>query len=219
MDIDIALDDVTSDINTNNRKLRRYFTRGDLTFNSGGRLFGGFWLEMSKKNRRDYLWLGDEQTCTLDFNNLGPTILYGLAKSTPPEGDAYRVSGFERYRSGIKLVFNCMTFTDAPLKRFPKGVKKEFEQEHRFHWVVHAIKKKHKPIFHLLNSQVGHHIQKIESDIIVICMLMAQKQDIPALPVHDALIFPRSKKEEGIRIMETAFKTLVGVQGQVKEEI
>ena len=219
MDIDIALNDVTSDINTNNRKLRRYFTRGDLTFNSGGRLFGGFWLEMSKKNRRDYLWLGDEQTCTLDFNNLGPTILYGLAKSTPPEGDAYRVSGFERYRSGIKLVFNCMTFTDAPLKRFPKGVKKEFEQEHRFHWVVHAIKKKHKPIFHLLNSQVGHHIQKIESDIIVKCMLIAQKQDIPALPVHDALIFPRSKKEEGIRIMETAFKTLVGVQGQVKEEI
>jgi len=81
------------------------------------------------------------------------------------------------------------------------------------------VKKKHKPIFHLLNSQVGHHIQKIESDIIVKCMLMAQKQDIPALPVHDALIFPENKKEEGIRIMETAFKTLVGVQGQVKEEI
>jgi hypothetical protein len=218
MDIDMALDDPTSDINTNNRKLRRYFTRGDLNFNSGGRLFGGFWLEMSKKLRKQILLLNEEFICILDFNNLGPTILYGLAKSTPPEGDAYRVSGFERYRAGIKTVFNCMTFTDAPLSRFPKGVKKEFEQEHRFHWVVNAIEKKHKPIFHLLNSQIGHHIQKIESDIIVKCMLMAQEQDIPALPVHDALIFPESKKEEGIRIMETAFKTLVGIKGQVKEE-
>ena len=103
--------------------------------------------------------------------------------------------------------------------RFPKGVKKEFEREHRFHWVVNAIEEKHKPIFHLLNSQIGHHIQKIESDIIVKCMLMAQEQDIPALPVHDALIFPRSEKEEGIRIMESAFKTLVGIQGQIKEEV
>ena len=111
-----------------------------------------------------------------------------------------------------------MTFTDAPLTRFPKGVKKEFEREHRFHWVVNAIEEKHKPIFHLLNSQVGHYIQKIESDIIVRCMLMAQEKDISALPVHDALIFPEHKKEEGKGIMETAFKTLVGVQGKVKEE-
>ena len=50
-------------------------------------------------------------------------------------------------------------------------------------------------------------------------MLMAQEQDIPALPVHDALIFPESNKEEGIRIMESAFKTLVGIQGQIKEEV
>ena len=44
MEIDAATDEISAEINTNNRKLRRYFTRGDLTFGSGGRLFGGFWF-------------------------------------------------------------------------------------------------------------------------------------------------------------------------------
>ena len=41
--------------------------------------------------------------------------------------------------------------------------------------------------------------------------------DCICLDLEDAV--PENKKEEGIRIMETAFKTLVGIQGQVKEEI
>jgi hypothetical protein len=219
MEIDIAADEISSGININNRKLRRYFTRGDLTFGSGGRLFGGFWLDMSKNDRRDYLWLGDEDICALDFNNLGPTIIYSIAGEIPPEGDAYILPHYERYRSGVKTIFSTMTFTDKPLGRFPKGVKKEFEENHRLHWITTAIEEKHQTIFHLLNSQIGHKIQRIESDIIIKALLMAMDEDIPSLPVHDALIFPKSKKEEGIRIMTTAFKEVTGAEGTLKEEL
>ena len=44
-------------------------------------------------------------------------------------------------------------------------------------------------------------------------------EDIPALPVHDALLFPKNKKEEGIRIMTTAFKEVTGAEGAIKEEL
>ena len=182
-------------------------------------MFGGFWLDMSKNQRRDCLWLGDDQTYTLDFNNLGPTILYSIAGKTPPKGDAYTLPHYERYRSGVKTIFSTMTFTDKPLERFPKGVKKEFEENHRLGWITTAIREKHEPIFHLLNSQIGHKIQRIESDIIVKSLLMAMDEDIPALPVHDALLFPKNKKQEGIRIMTTAFKEVTGAEGTIKEEL
>ena len=44
------------------------------------------------------------------------------------------------------------------------------------------------------------------------------KEDVSCLPVHDALLFPKSKKEEGIRIMSHAFKEITGSEGSIKEE-
>ncbi len=41
---------------------------------------------------------------------------------------------------------------------------------------------------------------------------------ISCLPVHDALLFPKSKKEQGIRIMSHAFKEITGSEGAIKEE-
>ena len=38
-------------------------------------------------------------------------------------------------------------------------------------------------------------------------------------PVHDALLFPKNKKEEGIRILTTAFKEVTGAEGAIKEEL
>ena len=87
------------------------------------------------------------------------------------------------------------------------------------HWITTALEEKHQTIFHLLNSQIGHKIQRIESDIIIKALLMAMDEGIPSLPVHDALIFPKSKKEEGIRIMTTAFKEVTGADGTLKEEL
>lgn len=56
---DIAVDDTGAAIirlhDPAKRKLRRYFTDSDHTFTSGGRLFGGFWQNMTKAERRDLL--------------------------------------------------------------------------------------------------------------------------------------------------------------------
>ncbi len=37
-------------------------------------------------------------------------------------------ASYERYRSGIKKVFNAMTFAEKALTRYPKGVKQMFKE-------------------------------------------------------------------------------------------
>ena len=205
-------------IQIHNRKLRRFFTRGDRSFKSGGRLFGGFWLDMNKAMRRNTIYLDEENTCTLDYKNMAPRILYGLAEAEIDQDDAYTIRGYEAYRSGIKTVFNTMINKNGPLSKFPKGVKKEFERNHTIQWVSDAIRKRHKPIAKFLDTEIGHAIQKIESDIIVKCMLLCKERDIPVLPIHDALLFPFDKETEGREIMKRVFKEYTGIEGIINKE-
>ncbi|MDC0196816.1 hypothetical protein OAJ93_04375, partial [Gammaproteobacteria bacterium] len=104
--------------------------------------------------------------------------------------------------------------------RFPKGMRKVFtDTDHRIGYVLSAIRKKHPAIFELLNSEVGYKIQKAESDILIKAMLLAMRQNVSCLPVHDALLFPHSKKEEGKRILLDAIREITGVEGSVNEEL
>ena len=140
MDIGFESDYTT---NIHNRRLRRVFTRG--SFDSGGRLFGGFWLDIPKKVRNEGLRLNGEAICTLDYSNLSALVLYGIAGKTLPDGDNYKIAQFIRHREGVKTIFNCMTFTDGPLSRFPRNTKKLFERSDRIGDVTKAILKYHQP--------------------------------------------------------------------------
>ena len=51
------------------RSLRRIFTKG--CFDHGGRLFGGFWQELSKTARFDGLVINDEDIVELDYGQMG----------------------------------------------------------------------------------------------------------------------------------------------------
>lgn len=51
-------------VDIKDRYLRRCFNNG--SFSLGGRLFGGFWMSMSKANRRA-IQIQGSQTLTLDF--------------------------------------------------------------------------------------------------------------------------------------------------------
>ena len=109
-----------TDVDLSECRLRRYFTRG--SFESGGRLFGGFWQELKKTQRKNII-IDDEEAVSLDYSQMGPRILYGVCRTRPTTQDCYMVPGYERDRNGIKKVFNAMTFAEKALVRFPKGVK------------------------------------------------------------------------------------------------
>ena len=64
----------------------------------------------------------------------------------------------------------------------------------------------------------GHHIQFLESQIMVRLLLALRRRDITALPVHDAVAVLRSRAEEVRQIMVDQFKAATGVDVLVTED-
>jgi len=216
---DIYFDGVTKDgrlIDEGDRVLRRYFNNG--SFQQGGRLFGGFWQSISKAERASGLTIDGEEVVTLDFEQMAARVLYGLAKVTPPEGDAYDIPGYENCREGVKQVFNSLRFFEKPLFRFPKGTRELFPKGASVREVVAVISQKHEAIAHLFCQGIGFQDMFIESEILVDVLLKLLDQRITALPVHDAVIVAKSKAPLVKEVMLSVFQAHTGVTGAVEEE-
>ena len=64
------------------RQLRRIFTNG--RFDSGGKLFGGFWQDLSKQLRLKELFINGESVVELDYAQMAPRIVYGMKQAKLP---------------------------------------------------------------------------------------------------------------------------------------
>jgi hypothetical protein len=211
-----VLDDGPHDVDDTNRLLRRYFTLGK--FDSGGRLFGGFWQSLPKWQRRKGILIDGEDVATLDYGQMAPRILYGMVGKTPPTADAYNLPGLEAYRPGVKKVMNAVLFADKPLSRFPKTTGALFPREASMGQVIQKLEDLHSPIKHLFFTGIGHRAQFIESEVLVDVLLALKEQGIVALPIHDAVVVPRSSIPLVTKIMALVFKDHTGVDGMVMEE-
>ncbi|WSH72194.1 hypothetical protein U8Q02_01255 [Rhizobium leguminosarum] len=195
------------------RDLRRIFTRG--RFDNGGRLFGGFWQEMSKENRFDRLVIDGEAIVELDYAQMGPRQLYGMAQGVPDASDLYAIPGFEDHRRGIKIVFSAMVFHDKPLTRMPRGSAGKFPRDARICEITEAITRHHPAIADLFFKGAGHYVQFQESQIMVDILLRLKSHAIVALPVHDAILVASSNAMVAKQVMADAFSHHVGLPGLV----
>lgn len=204
------------DVDISNRLLRRHFANN--SFESGGRLFGGFWQHMSKVQRKSNIVIDEESVITLDFSQAAPRIAYGLVGAQPPIGDAYTLPCGKYNRKDIKKIFNAMIYAEEPLKRFPKGTREAFERSTSFTHVQESILNHHQPISDLFGKGIGMQLMFIESQILISALLECQSRGIVALPVHDALIVPFSRKAEVRGIMLDSFMRIAHIEGSVEEE-
>jgi hypothetical protein len=195
------------------RWLVRRFTQGG--FDTGGRLWGGFWGEMKKGSRRSALMIDEEPAVELDFGQAGARILYGLAAQPVPHVDLYAVPGFERRREGVKKAMSAMSFASRRLKKMPKDVKRAFGKSDTMGVVAKAVEAFHWPIAHMFFVGAGHRAQRIESDIMVATLLRLMDQGITALPVHDAVMVSRSAVRPAGQVMLEVFRDLAGVEGKL----
>jgi hypothetical protein len=61
------------------------------------------------------------------------------------------------------------------------------------------------------------HLMFIESRVVITTMLrLAREHNIPAVPVHDSLIVPRSKEAIAERIFDEQFTAIIGVKPTLK---
>lgn len=198
---------------TSERALRRIFTQGD--FSSGGRLFGGFWQAMGKDDRFDRLVIDSEAIVELDYAQMGPRQLYGMAGAEPEMDDLYAIPGFEEHRKGIKIVFSAMVFRDKPLSRLPRGAAGRFRKGARIGDITEAIMRYHPAITDLFFTGAGHYVQFQESEIMVDILLSLKSHGIVALPVHDAILVAASNADAAGHVMVDIFARHVGFPGLV----
>lgn len=198
------------------RRLRRIFTQA--RFTSGGRMFGGFWQQLRKHERRQGLKIGGEKAVELDYGQVGARILYGMAGHLPATGDLYSMAGYNQRRDGIKKVMSAMIFAEARPDRFPKGTKTLFRKTDKIGEVVDAIEAKHPLIKDHFHRGLGHDAQFIESSILVDVLLSLSAKGIVALPIHDAVMVPSSKVLVTKEVMLTVFKAHAHVEGTVTVE-
>lgn len=201
-------------VDTNKRQMRRVFTCD--SFESGGRLFGGFWQTMKKEERLRHLRINGEPVVELDFGQVMPRLMYAHAGVIPGMNDLYAIKGLgDQDRKGIKKVMSSMQFVMSPLKRFPKGTRKYFSEDVKVQDVTEAIMKTHPGIAHLFHTGIGHHCQYLESCILVEVLRILNSFTITALPIHDAIIVPVSAVEKAKRVMLHTFEVKTGQKGTV----
>ena len=109
-------------VNPAQRRLRRIFNNSD--FAQGGRLYGGFWQQLSSDKRQEHILIEGDYCIELDYGQMSLMILYGLTDNTPPEGDLYDLSAEGipvTYRKGIKKVIQAIINSPELPRRLPKG--------------------------------------------------------------------------------------------------
>ena len=201
------------------RFLIRRFSNG--RFDSGGRLYGGFWQTLSKEKRREAILIAGEEVCTLDYGQMALRILYGIKRKTPPSQDCYEITGYAPYREGIKKILNTATFMDKIPSRFPNETRQYLPKAARIAEACEAILKFHSSVKDWLftDSNIGHELQNVESNIMVDLLLTIKNSGVPAaLPVHDAVIIPVSYVPAVKKIMKDIFRKHTGSEAIINKD-
>jgi hypothetical protein len=203
-------------VDTQARQLRRQFTLG--RFDCGGRLFGGFWINLPQRVRLQGIRIDGEEVVGLDYSALNPRLAYYLADADPSPGDAYTLAGLEQFRDGVKRVFNAMLFKH-PVTQFPEGARALFPRKVKCSNVTDAILQRHPMLKGVLSSEeTGHQLQFIESEIMMRVLRKCLERDIVALPIFDCVIVKSSAEETVKEIMKAEFKAAMGLNIEVKRE-
>ena len=89
-----------------NRFVYRVFTEG--SYESCGRLYGGFWHGLKHQERLDHITINDEFLVLLDFGQSAIRLAYAEAGAIPPTTDLYVIPGYEKHRNTCKTFINML---------------------------------------------------------------------------------------------------------------
>ena len=176
---------------------------------------GGFWFQMPKHDRLSQIRLSGERPVELDYSGAVPRIAYGLVGVRPPKPDVYDIPGLETAsREGRKQVLNALFWDHGQRDRLPQGTKQFFGRING-RQAVEFIHREHGVIRAYLGTYAGPELQFYESEIITAVTHSLLGLGIVALPVHDAVIVPRSRADEATVVMMDVFDQVCGGEAVV----
>jgi hypothetical protein len=187
------------------------------SFVQGGRLWGGFWMNLKKQRRREDITIEREPIVELDYGQMALRLLYAKVGAPLPEGDLYAVPGL-RSREGVKKIINAALFSDRTQRRMPQGARQYFGDEVTYREALTAIKQRHAPIADYFFKGLGMELMFRESEILIDVLLRVQEQGKVALPLHDGLLTSRSAAPVVKETMEEVFRRRTGIEASVRLE-
>lgn len=190
--------------------------KGD--WNSGGRLYGGYWQELSKSERSS-LRIDGEPVAELDFRTMQPRILFGL-KGLPLNFDPYLVPGFDIDRETGKLVYNRLVNRSGRAVRtcpinFTQEFRDSFIDRNYFRRYVREMEERLSPVAECFGKEPWRYLQREESELLLSILGVCLNEEMPAYPIHDSLIVKSGHSERAKRIMLGEFKDRYGVEAEV----
>jgi hypothetical protein len=185
---------------------------------SGGRLYGGWWINLPKAERAR-LTIAGEPIVELDYARLHPTILFARI-GQKLDFDPYMVPGLEgaALRALGKRTFNRLINKTSPasgmrprlpaaaedLAALPPGL--------TFREYLGRFVERLAPIAGFFGSAEGLRLQREDSDLAIGVLEQLEAAAIPVLPVHDSFISPRSFEADLRTAMIASFADRYGFE-------
>lgn len=186
-------------------------------FDRHGRIYGGFWEDLPKEQRR-FLTIGGEPVADLDFASMFVQLAYWHAEAEPLSGDQYEIPGLEGYRNAVKSPMVSLFFRKEDAQRLPAGSGEKLPQGWNMRRFKAAVKARHPAIAHLFDTNVGFELMAIESEILVGILLELGSNGVAALPMHDGIMVAASHKKLAIATMQRVSEEKIGRPLQVAEK-
>jgi hypothetical protein len=202
-DILYHADDGTDDTN---RFVYRVFTEG--SYESCGRLYGGFWQGLSHQRRLDWITINDEPVALLDFGQSAIRLAYAEAGAVPPMTDLYAIPGYERHRDICKTFINMLFNKEEAIRlRYrPKALTKNaIDPDLAIAHFRSAIYEFHSPIAHLFKTAIGQRLMFKESQIVIDSLITMINKGITALPVGDGVYVQESMVDDALLVLKKTY--------------
>lgn len=123
-----------------------------------------------------------------------------------------------KYRDGVKGAMNTLFFADRPKARLPSEFRKQLPQGWTLARVRTAILSRHPDLEPAFERGLGLELMFIESTIMVKVLIRLIGEGVVALPMHDGLMAPASKRDEVRAAMEDVAEEVVGYRLPTSEK-
>lgn len=196
--------------------------KGD--WNSGGRIYGGWWMS-EPSSARPYITIDGAELVEVDYASLHPRMLFHRA-GLPMDFDPYVVPGIanEGARELGKRTFNRLLNRDNPRTSqrtklraapgdpnvLPKGIS--------FARYRSSLCIKLHPIQNWFGTGEGVRLQREDSDLAIAVMSVLEDASIPVLPIHDSFLVPVQHKQMLKDAMINTFMHKYGFPPLLKEK-
>lgn len=161
-----------------------------------GRLFGGFWQQMRRTERR-HIRIGGEWIGELDYGQMFPRLAYAKVGAAPPEGSPYDLPGTEEFtdeqRRAVKSGFNAFLFKATTMRKWHPDILQGLPPEWTAGRFKQAMLRKHPLLAPVLNCGIGYELMYTESEILCRVLERTLLEDFAVLPIHDAVLLPVTK--------------------------